>query len=147
MTRNSAIFLNLYIVPLMAALLSLIGYLQGGTGFFIIDLILYGIASFCVYSFSFFFINFQTKLNSIFSVTLFFAILSWHTYLISKILLSPIFLIYVHLILFSRRNESMEIDLDKSILSFIIKFLPKRNFLIIASYILLSFIVAYFFRT
>jgi hypothetical protein len=141
MNKDLIIILNLYVVPLIAVLLSYFGILQGGTGFAVLDLIIYNISFTLVYAITYFFLNyFQSRLKSITSTVIYLILIILFTYTVSTILIVLLIITFGHLLLITKK-ATHEINFDNSILSFVIKSLPKENWIVIIIYISLTFII------
>ena len=142
MTKDTAaIAINLYVVPLTAALLTFIGWLQGGTEILILDIILYSLTFFLIYSITYFFINFyKNETIKFLSLILYISILLLYTYSFCKYMFILLIPLYLHMFMKTRKSEQ-DINLNNSILSFIISELPSANKIFLATYIILTFIL------
>ncbi|MFD0992570.1 hypothetical protein [Tenacibaculum geojense] len=144
MTNKFAVLVNLYVVPLTAVLLSYNGFIRGGTGNIIVDALIYFISFFLSYSIVYFFSNFyKNKGEKYLSVILYLLIIALYTFKINTLLLIPLVIVFTHL-LFKTQQSDEEIDLDKSILSFIIKSLPNKNRIALGLYFFIATLIILF---
>ncbi len=144
MTNKFAILVNLYVVPLLAVLLGL-NSIRVGTGIIILDIIIYHINLFLSYCLVYFFSNFYNKKGErYFSIIIYILLITLYTYKINVILLIPLVIIFTHLLLKTPQSNE-EIDLDKSILSFIFKSLPNKNRVVLVFYFFIATLIILLF--
>lgn len=142
MNKEIAIILNLYVVPLSAVLLSLFGYLQGGTGLVTLDIIIYNIIISLGYSMIYLFRNlYKNNLKGVISIIVYLILIVLFTYFINYVLLVFLPIILLHLIFFTKHAEK-ELDFDKSVISFVIECLPKTNWILLIGYFTLTIIIS-----
>lgn len=140
MNSKFAIIVNLYVVPLVAVLLGL-NSVRVGTGMLILDMVVYFISLFLCYSITYFFLNFYTKrIEKLLSISIYILLITTYSIAINYFLIVPLTLLFFHLLYKTKESET-EINLDKSILSFVIKSLPVINKKALIAYVIISVLI------
>src|SRR5699024_7556086 len=98
--------------------------------------------SYCIV---YFLLNFhKKKTKKYIAITIYIFLIALYTLRVNIIMLIPLTFIFSHLI-FKTQDSDVEIDLDKSILSFIFKSLPNKNRVVLSLYFFLSILIILFF--
>jgi len=143
---KTEIFINCYVVPLIAVLLSIGGLIQGGTGIIGIDMIVYFISLLLCYCMIYFFMNYEKNHSiKICSISIYFLLIILYSIALNTYLIIPLLLLFGHLFLLTTRKVK-EIDLSKSTLSFAVKNLPKTHKKILVFYFAVSALIVLFIK-
>jgi hypothetical protein len=142
MTRELAIAINIYIVPLMAVLLSLYGINMGGVGVVYIDCIIYLINCLLVY-FLFFLLSriIHNRIVYYLTIMIYLFLLEYLSSLFSPYLFFLYFILVLHLFFFTKVDD-FEVDFEKSIFRNAIENIPRLNLVLFSFFSVISIFLA-----